>query len=192
MPQHTQPEGVPLNIWQVAARTGSAARTNLAAHAIDAYSEPGSLVVDLLPGRGEVIAAALVARRSAFTPDRTARCQHEEASSVDGVAGLALALPPPDRLAPLRPCHVSPVAARSLASRARRFLGGGGHLAVGVIARPGHDDLARVVETVCSEGLAYFQHVIALARDDVGEGIASGASCRGLAHIDVLVFEARG
>lgn len=191
MPQHTQTEGVPLNIWQVAARTGRAVRTNLAARAIDAYSEPASLVVDLLPGRGEVLAAAVVARRSAFTSDRIARCRQEDASSVDGVARLALALPLPDRLAPLRPCHVSPVAARSMARRARRFLSTGGLLAVGVIARPGHDDLAGVVETVRSEGLAYFQHVIALARDDVGEGTASHARGRGLAHIDLLVFEAR-
>ena len=190
---HTHPEGVPLNIWPVAAGDGRAARLRLATRAVEEYAPAGGVVVDVCPGRGEALAACAASGRHAVALPPSAACDGRlRSASLRRLANevdLVLSLPPAERLAPPRPWSTSPAAARSVARQARAVLRPGGLLVLGVVPRGGRDDAAATVAAAAVEGLAYFQHVVALLRDDVEERAAAGG--RVAAHADVLVFERR-
>jgi len=190
---HTHSEGVPLNVWPVAACDGRATRLRLAARAVEEYAPAGGVVVDLYPGHGECLAAAAASGRHAVVLPAVGRCDGRlRPAALRGVAGsvdLMLSLPPSERLVPPRPSSVSAVAARSVARQARAALRPGGLLVFGVVPRCRQDDVGATVATVTGEGLAYFQHVVALLRDDIEQREAAGS--RVTAHADVLVFERR-
>jgi hypothetical protein len=188
---NTHPEGVPLNIWLVAAHRGdgSSIRHRLAAEAVEAYSPPGGLVVDLYPGRGEGLAAAAAAGRGSVVLPRACasagRCRAAATAELAGTADLVLALPGTDRLRPLRPHPLSPQAARVLAAQAAGLLHPGGFLVVGSVPVPGtgRDPVSEAVEAATAEGFSYFQHVVALLCDEADD--------RPSGHVDVLVFARR-
>lgn len=191
---HNHPEGVPLNIWPVAERDGRAVRLRLAARAVEEYAPAGGVVVDLWPGRGEALAACAASGRHAVVLPLAASCDgRHRSASLRGLAHSAdvvLSLPPADRLVPPRPCSVSAVAARSVARQARAVLRPGGLLVLAFVSRCGQDDVTATVAAATGEGFAYFQHVIALLRDDIEQ--RDGAGGRVAAHADLLVFERRG
>lgn len=186
---NTHPEGVPLNIWPVAAQAGgSSIRRRLAAEAVEAYSPSRGLVVDLYPGRGEGLAAAAAAGRASVALPRACasdgRRRPAVVAELVGTADLVLALPGPDRLHPPRPHPLSPVAARVLAAQAAGLLRPGGFLVLGSVPAPGtgRDPVSEAVEAATAEGFSYFQHVVALLCD------ADDQPC---GHVDVLVFARR-
>lgn len=181
---NTHHEGVPLNVWLVSAAhgDGSEFRHRLAALLVDAYSPRGGVVVDLIPGRNEVLAAAASAGRGALAlPTGCAargRRRSQIGADLASAAHLAIALPDAARLGGAH--RMIPRTDRCAhAAHAVRVLRPGGFLAVASVPAPrvGRDPLTATVEAAASHGLAYFQHVVALLGDEA------------TAHVDVLVFE---
>lgn len=173
MSNPAHPEGVPLNIWlfnnESAPVSPTGLRRHLAARLIDAYSPPGGVVVDLAPGRGEVLAAAVEAGRSAVVSTTAALCKGRwKPAALDSAtdsADVVVALPPAKHLAPLRPHSVSSFALEILLRRAAPLLRPGGFMVVGFVggAAVAHRDrLAVAVNAAASEGLSYFQHIVAV------------------------------
>lgn len=188
---NTHPEGVPLNLWPIDAHDadGSSIRRRLAAEAVEAYSPPRGLVVDLYPGRGEGLAASATAGRGSVALPRacvsTGRHRAAATAHLEGTADLVLALPGAERLRPLSPCPLSPQAAKVLAAQAAALLRVGGFLVIGSVPTPdtGRDPVTEAVEAATAAGLSYFQHVVALLCDE--------ATDRPSGHVDVLVFARR-
>jgi hypothetical protein len=187
---HTHPEGVSLNLWPLAAHDGDGPtiRRRLAGYAVEAYSPPRGLVVDLHPGRAEgLVAAAAAGRGSVALPPACASAGGRRSAAVAELAGtvdLALALPGADRLRPLRPHPLSSVAARVLAAQAAALLRPGGLLVLGSVPAPdtGRDPVGEAVEAATAEGFSYLQHVVALLCNDADEPAG---------HVDVLAFARR-
>jgi hypothetical protein len=170
---NTHPEGVPLNIWLIPRSPGSesATRYDLAARAVDAYSPAGGHVADLVPGDGEALVAAVVAGRgvASLSDDGTVPAAAYE------TADLALGLPAAD--------EPRPAGARfgRLAARAAAVLRPGGFLVAAVGAKDGSGDpMTEAVDAAAKEGLAFFQHVVAVVCDP-----------EPISHVNVLVFEKR-
>lgn len=188
---NTHPEGVPLNIWPLPAHggDGSTIRRRLAVEAVEAYSPPRGLVVDLHPGRGEGLAASASTGRGSVALPRacvsSGRLRAAATAQLENAADLVLALPGAERLCPLSPCPLSPQAAKALAAQAAALLRVGGFLVIGSVPAPGsgRDPVTEAVEAATAEGLSYFQHVVALLCDE--------ASDRASGHVDVLVFARR-
>lgn len=173
---NTHPEGVPLNIWLLPAGPGggSAMRYDLAARAVDAYSPKGGLVADLVPGDGEALVAAVVAGRGVASLGDDG----EVPAAADETADLALAFAAAEGLH-----HRVPSACFGrVAARAAAVLRPGGFLVASVgHGDAGGDPVTDAVEAAASEGLAFFQHVVAVLCDTNPTG-----------HLSVLVFEKRG
>ena len=149
---NTHSEGVPLNLWLVDAPAGEpSAAPDIAARAVDAYSQPG--------GRVAVVGG------------------HRRASSIaasanSDAADLVVVLPDLDRRG-----HQ---AAQQAVGESACLVRPGGFLVLITPASsaPGVDFVTEAVVAAAAEGLSYFQHVVALVRDD---GEPTG-------HVDVLVF----
>lgn len=171
---NTHPEGVPLNIWLIPGSPGgeSATRYDLAARAVDAYSPAGGLVADLVPGDGEALVAAVVAGRGvASLPDDGA-----VPAGADEAADLALGMPAAEG-----PRPAASNCFGQLAARATAVLRPGGFLVAAVSTKDGSGDpVTEAVDAAAEEGLAFFQHVIAVVCDP-----------EPVSHINVLVFEKR-
>jgi hypothetical protein len=187
---HNHPEGVPLNLWLVAADGGgSCIRRRLADRAVQAFSPTGGLVVDLNPDRGEGLAAAVATGRAAVSLPPAAvadgRLRSAALSGLASPADLVLALPGSDDLHRPTGRALTPLAARVLAEQAAPLLQPGGLLVLGSVPAPGtgHDPVTDAVEATTAEGFSYFQHVVALLAPDATE--------RPTAHVDVLVFARR-
>jgi hypothetical protein len=171
---NTHPEGVPLNIWLIPRGPGgeSAMRYDLAARAVDAYSPAGGLVADLVPGDGEALVAAVVAGRGvASLPGDGA-----VPAGAYETADVALGLPAADG-----PRPAASTSFGRLAARAAAVLRPGGFLVAAVGAKDASGDpVTEAVGAAAEEGLAFFQHVVAVVCDPDPTN-----------HINVLVFEKR-
>jgi hypothetical protein len=171
---NTHPEGVPLNIWLIPRSPGgeSVTRYDLAARAVDAYSPAGGLVADLVPGDGEALVAAVVAGRGvASLPD-----DGTLPAAAYETADLALGLP-----AAGGPRPAASTSFGRLAARAAFALRPGGFLVVAVGTKDGSGDpVTEAVDAAAVDGLAFFQHVVAVVCDR-----------EPISHINVLVFEKR-
>jgi hypothetical protein len=196
MPTTADPRTVPLNIWVAdQAATASGVRRQLAGRLVETYTAPGATVIDLSPGRGEVLAAAASAKRGAVAlrqpPGCAGRPRTPALDAIAGSAELAFALPPASHLRPARPHPLSATAATILAQRAVPLLRPGGYLAVGTLGRaPGtrRDPVAAAVTAASQAGLSYYQHLVVLLDTDLDpEGSPQSRRPR-LAHVDLLVF----
>lgn len=198
-PRSIKDKSVPLNIWPadpVANSTG--VRCQLAAQLIETYSPPAGTVIDLCPGRGEVLAAATSSGRGAIAlrqPPGCAGRPHTPAlDAIAAAADLIVALPPASHLRPPRPHPISPAAAKIVARRAAPLLRPGGYLVVGTLGRPGgdgRDPVTCAVAAATDAGLAYYQHLVVLLEVDLDlePPTAAPEDRRGrLAHADLLVF----
>ncbi|HSH59784.1 MAG TPA: hypothetical protein VK988_09135, partial [Acidimicrobiales bacterium] len=221
MPNPAHPEGVPLDVWLFnhdTATSPPSVRRQLATRLIEVYSPPGGVVVDLAPACGEVLAAATEAGRSTIVASTASVCESRRRpavlDSVQGSADLVVVLPPAGRLAPPRAHNLSATALSVVCRRAAPLLRPGGFLVIGVVggAPATHlDPLAAAVNGVASEGLAYFQHVVAVIPSCLGaagrspadrpflevtrmtpqasaESSAAGDGSRRLAHVDLVVL----
>lgn len=194
---HDHTEGVPLNIWPLAAtRQGcSILRRELAARAVETYAPPGGIVVDLNAGEGEGLAAAVLSGRNAVVlPDASeaeGRRRSAALRSLAGTVDLVMALPAASHLDPPRPWSTSAVAARAVADQASTLLRPGGFLVLGIVGRDDHDDVAATAAAVSEAGLAYFQHLVAILPDHAPERCGPGGRRRSTEHADVLVFARR-
>ena len=198
MPTTTHREGVPLNIWLPDPAnnpsSGSAVRRQVADRLVETYSPPDGVVLDLFPGRGEVLAAAATAGRGAVClrvpPSCAGRAKTPALDAVESVADLAVAIPPATHLQPPRAHPMSTVAAGVLSRLAAPILRPGGFLVLGTLGRtPGgrRDPASGAVSAVAAAGLAYYQHLVVLLSTELdSEGTSSGM--RQLAHVDLLVF----
>ncbi|HSH58152.1 MAG TPA: hypothetical protein VK988_00635 [Acidimicrobiales bacterium] len=172
-------------------------RRRMAADAVNAYAPVGGVVVDFLPGRGEVGAAARAAGRRAITLPAVSACEgrrHLAAlSREEGSADLALALPSAMALATTRARPLSSLAGRVLAGQAATLLRQGGYLIVGSLGpkRSGADPITGAVAAITAQGFVYFQHVVVLLRSDRKDNQAGVADGRAVSHADLLVFERR-
>lgn len=181
MPNTTQPEGVPLDVWlftHEAPATNADLRRRMAARLIDSYSSPGGVVVDLDPGRGEVLAAATEAGRSAAVMLGHSLCEGRAGPAVlealQASAELVVVLPPACRLAPPRPHSLSATAVAVLCRRSAALLRPGGFLVLGVVASRcsrNRDPLGEAVHVGAPVGLSYFQQLVAV--------VASGSDADG-------------
>ncbi|HVE46672.1 MAG TPA: hypothetical protein VNA57_07995 [Acidimicrobiales bacterium] len=208
----TKDEGVPLNVWlfnQDPPPTGAQLRRLLADRLIETYCPPSGVVVDLDPDGGEVLAAAASAGRStAAVPPICACPAQRHQRTLEGLrasADLVVVLPRASRLVPPRPHALSPVTLSQLCRRSTALLRPGGFLVLGVVesapAGAGHP-LADAVHAAAPEGLAYFQHLVAVAATDLVDSTPASAirGCGGplrggdrtAAHIDLLVLSRRG
>jgi hypothetical protein len=201
MPNTTHSDRVPLNIWlPEEARTptsGSAVRRHIADRLIETYSPPGGVVVDLCPGRGEVLAAASNAGRGAVVLQLPPGCaRRPEPPTLDAVAGtadLAVALPFASDLWPPRAHPLSAVAAGVLSRRAAPLLRPGGVLVLATLGRTAatrRDPASGTVAAGGQAGLACYQHVVALLVHELAAhcGAPESRCRRRLAHADLLVF----
>lgn len=198
MPHPTEPEGVPLNVWLLSTQhCGRAVRRHLAADAVDTYTAVGGVVIDLLPGRGEAVAAARAAGRNAMTMPAASGCDGRRRlaalSRAEGSADLVLALPAAMALVTTHTRPFPSLAGRVLAGQAARLLRPGGHLVVGVMGTraSGADPITDAVAAITAEGFIYFQHVVVLLRSDLNDNRAGVAEGRAVFHVDLLVFERR-
>lgn len=197
-PRSLKDRPVPLNIWPadpVANATG--VRRQLAARIVETYSPPAGTVIDLCPGRGEVLAAATSAGRGAVAlrqpPGCAGRPRTPALDAIAAAADLVVALPPASHLRPARPHPISPTAAKITARRAAPLLRPGGYLVLGTLGRPGggRDPITCAVAAALETGLAYYQHLVVLL--DVGldrqppPTPSEDRRCP-LAHADLLVF----
>lgn len=171
MSSPAHPEGVPLNIWLLdkdTAMSPAAIRRDLAARLIETYCPPAGVVVDLAPGRGEVLAAAVEAGRSAVVSSPAALCKgRRKPAALDAAsdsADVVAVLPAAKHLAPLRPHSLSGAALEIILRRAAALLRPGGFMVLGFVgaAMADRDRLAVTVNAAASEGLSYFQHVVAV------------------------------
>lgn len=192
-PRSINDKSVPLNIWPAdPAANATGVRRRLAARLIETYSPPAGTVIDLRPGRGEVLAAATSAGRGAVAVRQPPGCAgrpHTPAlDAIAATADLVVALPPASHLRPARPHPLSLNAARITAGRAAPLLRPGGYLVVGTLGRPGggRDPVTCAVAATTEAGLAYYQHLIVLLNIDL-ERPQSDRRPR-LAHADLLVF----
>lgn len=174
MPNPTHPDGVPLDVWLFTHHglpTGAAPRRRMAARLIDTYSSPGGVVVNLDPGRGEVLAATTDAGQNVVVWASTSMCDgRRRPAMLDALAGgaqLVLVPPPACRLAPPRPHALSPLPVERLCRRSAPLLRPGGFPVLGVVG-------GRCART----------------RDPLGEAVHAGAPA-GLAEAGVVELRER-
>jgi len=172
-------DSVPLNVWPIVGHDGSTIRAALAARAITEYSPEGGLVADLWPGDFEAVAAAARTNRHA-----AAIQSWGSAAAIAGRVDLVLVLPLAERLAGPSPWAMHPDETAALAGQARRLLRPGGFLTLGVVSRPGADEVGTATAAAAGAGLGYFQHVLAIA----GAWPESADARTVVGRIDVLVF----
>lgn len=192
----TDPKAVPLNVWvPEPAPTGTALRRHLAARLVETYSAPASVVIDLCPERGEVLAAAASAARGVVAlrqpPGCAGRPRPPALEALAGAAALAVALPPASHLVPPRPHPVSATAAKVLCRRAAPLLAVGGYLVIGTLGRGAGsrpDPISAAVGAAAEAGLDYHQHLVVLLDSERDPAPSATGSGRRLAHADLLVF----
>ena len=186
MPDITDTENVPLNLWPCPTGDGAALRHHLATRAVGAYSPPGGTVIDLTPGQGEVLAASTSAGRNAIVLPRSPSQRRRRLAALahlDQKLDLAVALPP----TPLTPTRTHDCSLRAAAVLAARVLRPSGYLVAALTPTGGGTDpVSAAVAVVTAHGFAYFQHVVVL----VGVGADGGPPDDGrpLTRINVLVF----
>lgn len=199
MPTTADPRSVPLNIWPAdPAANATGVRRQLAALLVETYSPPAGAVLDLCPGRGEVLAAATSAGRGAVAlrqpPGCAGRPRTPALDAIAGTADLVVALPPASHLRPARPHPISPTAAKIMARRAAPLLRPGGYLVLGTLGHTreeARDPVTCAVAGATGAGLAYYQHLVVLLDVDLDREPATAAleDRRGrLAHADLVVF----
>ena len=197
----TRSDAVPLNIWlpdeAETPTSGSDVRRHIADRVIETYSPPGGVIVDLAPGRGEVLAAAAKAGRAAVVlhlpPGCARRPEPPPLDAVKGTADLAIVVPPASHLRPPRAHPLSATAAGVASRQAAPLLRTGGFLVLGSLgctAAARLDPVSNAVSAAGQAGLAYYQHVVALLVHelDASPGATGSRGRRRLAHADLLVF----
>lgn len=200
MPTTADPRSVPLNIWMAdLAATAAGIRRQLACRLVETYSPPGGVVVDLSPGRREVLAAAASAGRGAVAlrqpPGCAGRPRTPALDAMQASADLAVALPPASHLRPPRPHPLSGAAAAILARRSAPLLRPGGYLVVGTLGPASgarRDPISCAVAAATQTGLSYYQHLVVLLDDELDQEPPSKNRSRRLAHADLLVFTRTG
>lgn len=200
MPTTADPRSVPLNIWVAdPAATATGVRRQLASRLVETYSSPRGVIVDLSPGRGEVLAAASSAGRGAVAlrqpPGCAGRPRTPALDAMQETAELAIALPPASHLRPPRPHPLSGAAAAILARRAEPLLRPGGYLVVGTLGRASgarRDPVSCAVAAATQAGLSYYQHLVILLEHELDRETPPKNRRGRQAHADLLVFTRTG
>lgn len=187
---------MPLNIWTCpdGPTPGQAARRSLAERVVTEYVPEGGTVLDLAPGRGELVRAAKDVRRNVIALPTTVRqctggaAPRQAARRVVDVLGAvepldaAVLLPPAERLAPpYRRFALSRPAQHALLTALAPVVREGGFVALASLGDPTAP--ASATEAADAAGLAYFQHVVAL--------LVPTARLALRTHVDVVVFTRR-
>ena len=168
---------VPLNVWLVGGRHAEpASRLDVSMAVIDAYTDPGDVVVDLVGADGEILGAITSAGRSVVAPtEASGRLRAHD----DLVADLVLAVP--------IGVHRPPPWCRVLNATARELLGVGGlFVTLPFPTGRGADPVSATVASAAEAGLDYFQHVVVL--DPRATPRRSGDVSVDGRHVDLLAF----
>lgn len=170
---------VPLSVWLFGGRHAEpASRLDVSMAVIEAYTDPGDVVIDLLGTDGEVLAAATSSGRSVVVPTKAGT--HLDAfDGMSAVADLVLAIPIGIGVG-RRPC-------RAVHATAARLLRPGGLFVTRPLgSRPSGDPVSTTVASAAEAGLDYFQHVVVL-NPSAGPSRSGHVSVNGN-HIDLLTF----